>query len=417
MTNDRCRMGQQSRLIRAGMNKLLAVASFFVLLQGSGFASFAQDAQAVEAGQSPEASGRAAPYYRYFDFKPAPKIFGAKADALVGFRLFDGVDTALWARAEGAYKLSDYYRAADLSLYRQDLYPGIDYSRTALKKLIALWGLGVQQGLHFNPVTDRDDLTLLVSWRGAWTDPIMASADDSLLAIGNDPYGGRLLIQSFQADLQYDATVVDSSTKVRSGWALDASAEYAPPGLSVPASTDYAQYDVSVKGFLPLFEKADERGWNVLSFYLAGFTGVDYIAALGTDATKGVPYTVSQRFGGRVYQDGLGGAVRGLGDGWADGTFKAVGNLELRCNFPALFRKDILVGSTIFTDAGYYADPPGAPSGSELNSGACVSAGLGFFMDVLDQGYVAFYTTLLLNTTNYRNEYWEPLSLEFGLHF
>jgi len=364
-----------------------------------------------------QADEQAAPYYRYFDFKPAPKIFGAKADALIGFRLFDGVDTALWARVEGAYKFSDYYRTADLSLYRQDLFPGTDFSQAALNKIIALWGLGIQQGLHFNPVTDRDDLTLLLSWRGAWTDPITAFSGDSLLADGNDPYRGWILTHSFQADLQYDATAVSSSTKVLSGWWLDASTEYAPPGLSVPASTDYTQFDVSAKGFLPLYEKTDERGWNVLSFYLAGFCGVDYIAGLGTDKTKGIPYPVSQRFGGRVYREGLGGAVRGLGNGWADGTFKAVGSLELRCNFPAIFSKDLLVGSAIFADAGYYADPPGAPGDSRLRSGACASAGLGAFVDLLDQGYLAAYTTLLLNTTNYRNEHWEPFSLEFGLHF
>lgn len=359
---------------------------------------------------------KAGPYYRYFDFKPGPKILGAKADSFIGFRLIDGVDTALWARAEGAYKFSDYYRTADLNLYRQDLFPGTDSSQVALNKVIALWGLGVQQGLHFNFITDRDDLTLLLSWRGTWTDPLAASGG-SLLADGSDPYCGLILTHSFQADLQYDATVTDPSTKVLSGWWLDASAEYAPPGLSVPASTDYAQFDVSAKGFLPLYEKADGKGWNVLSFYLAGFSGVDCIAGLGTDATKGIPYPVSQRFGGRVYRDGLGGAVRGLGIGWADGTFKAVGNLELRCNFPALFQKNSLIGSAIFTDAGYYADPPGVPGDSRLRSGACVSAGFGVFVDLLDQGYLAAYTTLLLNTTNYRNESWEPLSIEFGLHF
>jgi len=356
------------------------------------------------------------PYYRYFDFKPGPKIYGAKADALVGFRIFDGVDTALWARVEGAYKPSDYYRTANLSLYRQDLFPSIDYSQAAFNKVIALWGLGVQQGLHFNHATDRDDVTLLLSWRGAWTDPLDSSGA-SLLADGTDPYRDWILTHSFQADLQYEATVTDPATKVPSGWALDASSEYAPPGLSVPASTHYAQFDLAAKGFLPLFGKTDERGWNFLSFYLAGFAGIDYIAGLGTDDTKGIPYAVSQRFGGRVYRAGLGGSVRGLGDGWADGAFKAVGNLELRCNFPALFRKDLMVGSLIFTDAGYYADPPGAPGDSSLRSGACVSAGLGGFVDLFDQGFLAAYTTLLLNTSNYQDKHWMPLSLEFGLHF
>ena len=360
---------------------------------------------------------KAPPYYRYFDFKPALKTYGAKADALLGFRLFDGVDTALWARAEGAYKFSDYYRTADLSLYRRDLFPDMDDGQTALRKAVALWGLGIQQGLRFNPATDRDDLTLLLSWRGAWTDPIDEAVGNCFLVDGVDPYRDRILTQSFQADVLYDATATHVSTKVLSGWWLDASAEYAPRGLSVPKSTDYAQFDLSTKGFLPLFERTDGRGWNVISFYLAGFAGADYIAGLGRDATEGIPYPVSQRFGGRVYQAGLGGAVRGLGDGWADGTFKAVGSLELRCNFPAAFRRDFLLGSLLFGDAGYYADPPGAPKASSLRSGACASAGLGVFADLFDKGYVAVYTTFLLNTTNYRNEYWEPFSLDFGLHF
>jgi hypothetical protein len=394
---------EKNRLQAAALGAARGCLLAFLLLGGAG--AFAQSGD------------EARPYFRYFDFKPAPKTYGAKADALVGFRLLDGVDTALWARVEGAYKFADYYRTGDLSLYRQDLFPGIDYSQTALNKIIALWGLGIQQGLHFNTATDRDDLTLLLSWRGAWTEPQSATAGKSLLADGTDPYRSRILTQSFQADIQYDATATDPSTKVLSGWALDASAEYAPPGLSVPASTDYAQFNLSTKGYLPLSGRSDERGWNVLSFYLAGFAGVDYIAGLGSDAAKGVPYPVSQRFGGRVYREGLGGAVRGLGDGWADGSFKAVGNLELRCNFPAVFRKDLLVGSVLFADAGYYADPPGAPGASSLRSGACVSAGLGGFLDILDKGYVSAYTTLLLNTTNYKNEFWEPFSFEFGLHF
>jgi hypothetical protein len=381
----------------------LAFAAIFLCAPCS--ASFAQNTE------------KAPPYYRYLDLRPAPTDYGAKADALLGFRLFDGVDTALWARAEGAYKFSDYYRTDGLCLYRKDLFPDTDDGRTAFARLAALGGLGIQQGLHFNPRIDRDDLTLLLSWRGAWTDPIAASDGDSLLVDGTDPYRGRILTQSFQADLLYDATVTHASTKVLSGWWLDASAEYAPSGLSVPKSTDYAQFDVSTKGFLPLRERTDGRGWNVLSFYLAGFAGVDYIAGLGTDATKGIPYPVSQRFGGRDYQDGLGGAVRGLGAGWADGAFKAVGSLELRCNFPAVFRRDLLVGALVFSDAGYYADPPGAPADSRLRSGTCLSAGLGGFLDILDKGYVAAYTTLLLNTTNYMNKYWEPFSLEFGLHF
>jgi hypothetical protein len=356
------------------------------------------------------------PYFRYFDFKPSPKTYGVKADAFLGFRVFAGVDTALWGRLEGAYKFADYYRTDDLSLYRQDLFPGIDSDSTALPKAIALWGLGIQQGLHFSPARDRDDVTLLASWRGAWTDPT-AAEEDSLLESGDDPYRGRSLIQSFQLDLYFDKIDTDKATKVMSGWSLDASAEYAPPGLSRPSSANYAQFDLAARGFLPLIKMTDDRGWNLLGLYLGGFAGVDYIAGLGDDATDGVPYVVSQRFGGRVYREGLGGSVRGLGDGWADGAFKAVGNLELRCTLPALLRKDLVIGTVAFADAGYYADPPGAPSSSELRSGSCASVGLGGFIDIFDKGYISVYTAMVINTANYLNEYWQPFGFEFGLHF
>ncbi|HNY20872.1 MAG TPA: hypothetical protein PKO22_01855 [Treponemataceae bacterium] len=357
------------------------------------------------------------PVFRYFDVKPAPKTWGIKADALLGFRIFDGVDTALWVRGEAAYKLVNYFRTGDLGLYRQDIFPDIGYDRTNLQKAIMLWGLGIQQGLHFNAARDRDDAMLLLSWRGAWTIPTSFNAADALLRTGSDPYKDQILVNSFQADFLYDDANTDPVTKVRSGWWFDLSAEYAPPGISIPASVNYAQFSTTTKGFLPLFSRASERGWNEVSVYLGASASVDYIAGFGTDATNGIPYPVSQRFGGRVYQEGLGGAVRGLGEGWADGTFKLAGSLELRCNLPAVYRSDILVGTLAFLDAGYYAAPPGMPKQSALQSGTYVTTGLGVYLDVFDKGYIAAYSTVMLNAVNYQNKYWEPLSFELGLHF
>ena len=362
-----------------------------------------------------------APSFRFFDIKPGLRKWGLKADALLGFRFLENNDTAIWARLGAAYASGYYYRLpADGSMYNSLSNPGVPAfadTATVSQKFNLYWGVGIMQGLHFDATKDRDDLRLLASYRGWWDENFIDSQVSTLLALGSIPDRFGNVTNSFQIDLLYDAALTETDTKIMDGIRVDSSIEWAPAGMSRPNYINYIQYNADFRGFLPLYRSTTNEGWNLFSLYLAGHFGIDFIQGLGNDARSGIPLHVSERFGGYSYENGLGGLLRGLGDGYNDGTFKVLGNLELRANLPAMFRSDLLLGLLVFIDAGGYANPPAIAANDPHIAGFIVSSGFGIFADLFDLGYAAVYTTFIINQTNYKGQHWEPISLEFGLHF
>jgi hypothetical protein len=198
---------------------------------------------------------------------------------------------------------------------------------------------------------------------------------------------------------------------------MDLSAEYAPPGWSMPESTEYWQFNLALSAFWPIYTSVSEQGFNLLSVSLCFFSSIDWIIGLGADQDYGIPFGISQTFGGLNRFSGLGGAVRGLPDGWGDGTLKWVGNIELRCNLPAFIHQELMFGVLAFLDSGAYADPPGHPEASALSSAFLMSGGLGAYLDFFGLGDIIARTVFVIYSPNNQGSSWVPLEIDFGMHF
>ena len=139
---------------------------------------------------------------------------------------------------------------------------------------------------------------------------------------------------------------------------------------------------------------------------------MDYAAGFGTP----VPLPVRQTFGGRnQLVEGLGGQVRGVDTDSLDTNLKAVNNLELRANGPALFNPDIVPGLIVFWDSGYY-NQVGEAGISSPASGFVSTIGAGGFLDFLDLGTGAGYLAYRLDNVNASGQRFSFM-IEFGLHF
>jgi hypothetical protein len=357
------------------------------------------------------------PGYRYFDFVPDPDIWGANGTATIGFRLFEGVDSAILLHYGAAWSIEHYYRLPDGALYRGDLVPGIPPDQLDFQKVTMPWAVGLVQGLHFNPATDRNDLNLFLEWRGQWNENLLEATPASILVQSAESARDWNLTNVFSLALRYDGVGTDRPANTRSGLTAEASLEWAPAGWSTPASTNYLQANLALSGFLPLYRSISPEGFNLISLYLCGYSAIDGILGLGTDSFRGIPFPVSRSFGGLEHRPGLGGSVRGIGDGWGDGTVKWVGNLELRCNLPAFIDPKLMFGVLGFVDAGAYGDPPGMPATAGLRSGFLLTAGLGAYLDFLGLGTLVARTVFMVNEPNAEGKYWVPIELDFGMMF
>jgi hypothetical protein len=123
-----------------------------------------------------------------------------------------------------------------------------------------------------------------------------------------------------------------------------------------------------------------------------------------------VPLQIRQTFGGTKPRTGLGGALRGIDAGCMDTNLKAVNNLEVRVNLPAIVIRDIVPGILGYWDAGAYAqvgEGPGDPA-----AGFVTTAGGGVYVDFFDFAQLIGYL-------NYRftGENTDGNALGFGFDF
>ena len=202
--------------------------------------------------------------------------------------------------------------------------------------------------------------------------------------------------------------------KSRSGVAAELSAEWGPGFFfnTLIGDSDFLRFNLGVRAFLPLFDVAPDRPVNLFCGYLADFFAVDY--AVGFAAP--VPLAIRQTFGGRNPQTGLGYAVRGVS--WADydTNLKAVNNLELRLELPALYIPDLVPGIIVFLDAGFYDQVGEAGIPAPTPMGIIASTGIGISLDVLDLVTGAGYVDYRIDSENPNGGRWS-LAVEASLHF
>ncbi len=353
-------------------------------------------------------------------FDLSPRLLGA--DLGVGYRgwaLLPGVETTIWAYLGGGYESEHFYRDSNGAL----LSPGeIDSdgpladAEPAFNRIEAAWRMGIEQGFAWNPRTGRNLLAGFFFYRGRYD--VNEASSGALLTrppLAELPDRDRALLNSLQLGAGYDDLLFDKAHKTKSGISAEVSAEWGPGFLfnAVEGDADFLRFNATFRWFLPLYDIAPERPSNLLSIYLGEYFSVDY--ALALNGTR-VPLYVRQSFGGRDQIVGLGDAVRGVDKGGYDTNLKAVNNLELRVNLPAIFHPDLVPGIVAFLDAGAY-DQVGEPGIGSPKAGFVASTGAGVYVDVLDRGSLAAYVEYRLDAANAAGDHLRVFVVEFGMHF
>jgi hypothetical protein len=333
------------------------------------------------------------------------RIWGA--DIGVGYRgiaLVPGVDTTFWAYAGGGYQDVSFYREPAGELVE----PGALGSRDpAFTRIEGLWKAGMAQGLVWNSRIEANLLEAFAFYRGRY-DVNQAEAGSLLAAtsISVLPDRDGSLLNSILAGLAMNDLRFETKHKVYDGTSAEVSAEWGPGAVG------WLRFNGTFRWFVPLYDVAPDRPVNLFSVYLAGFVAADYALGLGGP----VPLQVRRSLGGRDMINGLGGALRGVDATSADTNFKAVNNLEVRMNLPALFLPDLVPGIVVFWDAGYY-DQVGEPGVARPGSGFVTSTGAGISLNLLDIATLVGYVQYRLDAPNANRQYLTPFALEFGLHF
>lgn len=331
-----------------------------------------------------------------------------------GIELMEDLNTYLFFKFGGGYEEKVYYHTADGSVL-YDTY-GLDkeYKRRATN---FQWEAALYQGLTWNERTDDNLLEAFLYYRGRFDDyNYNAPAYDSIVPYLFDPaspftdqeglFGTSLMAGVCWKDLTED------SHQVQKGIYGEVSAEYGPRWLAnaLFGDTDYWRLNLQAKAFLPLFDLDETSEKNIFSIYLGDYLSVDYSGG------ESVPVYVIQTFGGKGLRKGLGGSVRGYDKYAWDTRFKAVNNLELRVNGPALGHPKLIPTLFGYFDAGYFAGYQTAPGVFTTDAGFLCSAGAGIAINAFGIEHVRLSFDFPLIGERRDRKTWF-MDIDFGLHF
>jgi hypothetical protein len=347
-----------------------------------------------------------------FTIDVQPRVLGV--DVGIGYRglaLLPDADTTIWAYLGGGYEWLDYYRVASGALIAPGGLTGAGSKSPGFTRIEGAWRLGIEQGFAWNERTNRNLVGAYAYYRGRVDSNQIQSGQ--LLYASTIPDRAGLLLNTIQVGCAYDDVLTDPRHKSRSGISAEASAEWGPRFFfnALSGDSDYLRFNATFSWFQPLYDVAPDRPVNLLTLYLGEYFSLDYAAGFGAP----VPLYIRQTFGGRNQLVGLGAQVRGVDAGSLDTNLKAVNNLELRANGPALFHPDIIPGLVVFWDSGYY-NQVGEAGISAPASGFVTTIGAGGFLTFLDIGTGAGYVTYRLDNVNADGTR-IAIVLEFGLHF
>lgn len=348
-------------------------------------------------------------------FDIGPRLLGVDAGiGYRGFALLPDADTTIWAYLGGGYEWLDYYRDASGALLPAgSLAPGgalagMDHGFTRIE---GAWRLGVEQGFRWNERTKTNLVEAFAFYRGRLDSNQIQPGQ--LLYDSAIPDRAGLFLNTLLAGFAYDDLLTDARHRTRGGIAAEISAEWGPSFFfnTLFGDSDFLRWNATFRWFLPLFDIAPDRPANLLSIYIGEFFAIDYAIGLGAP----VPLYIRQTFGGRDQVIGLGAQVRGVDSGSCDTNLKAVNNLELRANLPAIFLPNIVPGLIVFWDIGFYSQVGEAGIAAPA-SGVVSGTGAGVFLDFLDLASGAAYVAYRLTGVNADGKALN-IVLEFGLHF
>ena len=343
-----------------------------------------------------------------------PWAFVSIAFGYSGFSLFPGLETVLWYTFGGDLDSAGYYRLPDGTMY-SGADPEVDPESDIFYYFVrSQFSLGVSQGILPGTQKNRNLLE--------WYFFTRFQSDSYFFQRGERE--NHLLLRSSLPEkdgiaLIYCITGFNLSTerrqkesRVRTGFTADLCGSAAPgTGLNVVGGQRYSYGGVhlDLRGFLPYVEIVSDRGLNIFSVYQGWWLRGDYVFG------EYIPLQVLQNVTGRMWNEGLGGAVRGADTNRYPAPLKIIASTDLRFNLPALGVRSLLPGAVLFFDAGYYRFFEEVRGEDE--AGILLSAGGGLFIDVFGIGEIVAQAAFLCNSTNIDGSRFTPFDLTLNLHF
>ncbi|HET6450079.1 MAG TPA: BamA/TamA family outer membrane protein [Spirochaetia bacterium] len=381
-------------------------------------------------GTVPGSTPATAPTWDPWTFDYILRLFGA--DVGVGYRglsLVPGYQTTLWAYVGGGYEGEHLYRDPTGAIPSPDsLSSSADPS---FNRIEGAWRLGIEQGLAWNPRISENLLETFLFYRGRYD--LNTAASGSLLAqapLSVLPDRDASLLNTLQLGFAYN-DLNTNGHRVRDGVLAETTAEWGPSflGNTIQGDSDFIRFNANLTWFAPLYDAAPDRRLNLFSVYVGDFLSADY--AVGLNGTQ-VPLYVRQTFGGRTQDTALGAQVRGVDKGAYDTNLKAVNNLEVRVNLPAIPSQgiaaailprvlsdlvpNVVPGVLAYVDTGLY-DQVGEPGITAPASGFVASTGAGLYAEVPGFGSVLAYFEYRLDHANSQGDRLRLFVLEFGMQF
>jgi hypothetical protein len=341
---------------------------------------------------------------------PGLRIWGA--DLGIGFkgsRIFPDLDTILWFYIGGGYENVGYYLTPDGNLYDGDETEYNPETSPYYWRVGYRLDIGLAQGITWNNTIEKNGLEFFFFYRLRYDLHLHDDdAGDPQLVFQSSHKDQRGILQnSLFAGFSWNDLNSSHPHRIKSGTYAEVSVEWGPEFMlnNVFGVADFIRLNLLGKAFIPLWDLDPLHPVNILSMYLGMKFSLDYTAG------SSIPLNVLNSFGGRKAMPGLGFALRGYEGYRFPAPLKAVANLELRTNLPALMVPNIIPGIIVYFDAGYY-------NFFEIEEQDFLfSTGAGIFLNIFDLTSITFYTHFPLSRERVTGGYWVPFAAEFDLLF
>jgi len=345
-----------------------------------------------------------------FFIELSPRIIGL--DAGLGYRglpLFSGLDTIIWLTLGGGYESVGFFRKPDGKPYTGSLSGYDPRTSPFYWRINSQFAVGLAQGLIWNDRIEKNLIEIFFFYKFRYDVHLEDSeADDPQLIFDGDFVDKEgILHNSLLLGIIWQDVDKKHIHKILSGIEADISIEWGPEFLanSFISRTDFLRLNLTARAFLPIFDAAPEAAQNMFSIYFGAFFAIDYLTG------SYIPINILQTFGGRYPRQGLGFAMRGFEYGRFSSRFKAVNNLEIRMNLPEIGKGVFMPGLVFYFDTGYYNFLDFEEQGLLFSTGA------GIFINVFNITNFTFYMQFVLNDTRLTGDFYNPIAMEFNLHF
>lgn len=271
------------------------------------------------------------------EIEPGIRFWGADVGLnYLGVHFLPPLVTRLCLSFGCGYETVGYYRYPDTSIY----YPpksASEVNEAVFKRFESVWSAGIRQGIFLQPGKQDNLFEVHFLYRGKYNAYLEHDSGAEALVFSSGLADAEGILQnSAVIGLYYNDVAVHESHRKRNGIQADLSCEVAPAwfGNDIIGLADFVRGTFDLRGFITVFDldPADTTTENAFNIYIGGRIVLDCLSG------GYIPLNARQSIGGReaTTSEGLGGVMRGIDNGRFDGYLKAVNNLDIRMNLPAL---------------------------------------------------------------------------------